>query len=465
MTFTRFRLYTLGSARPAGFRGEIRELWESDDETRFVILSLMGDGTTHLLVMARDAAGRFTAAGAPRMFASLQAARDAVRRTLDGPLPALADVGFAGMNLLSPVAPARRLHPYFRRLDLVPHSAPARRVVKEITPWMQSGDPHFIREFQTDGFDQRLWEIYLWACFREAGYTVAQLEHPDFLLSRGGHALFSVEATTSAPSRGGVLADHPNPQTVEEMTAFLRDYMPMKFGGALTAKLDKRLEGRGYWELPRTDGLPFLIAVADFHVPASRHEPGSMVYSQSALPIYLYGVEYDADHDGSGTLQIGYRKRVLHTFKTKKIEAGFFDLPGAQNVSAVLFSNAGTMSKFTRMGALAGFSSPDFSYVRRGFAVDPDPNAMEGRRFAADVMGPDYREGWGDELQIFHNPRAARPFDPDLLPDATHHHWENDMIVSTQFPWTVLSSVTDNIHATDDLGADEAAFAALLKQD
>lgn len=238
--------------------------------------------------------------------------------------------------------------------------------------------------------------------------------------------------------------------------------MPMKFGGALTAKLDKRLGGRGYWALPETDGLPFLIAIADFHVAASRLEPGSMVYSQSALPIYLYGTEYDAEHDSAGALQIGYRKRIEHMFRAKKIESGFFDLPGAENVSAVLFSNAGTMSKFTRMGALAGFTTPDFRYFRKGFMVSLDPDAMDGREVGVDIQDPRYSEDWGDELQVFHNPGAARPFDPDLLPQASHHHWEDDRIVSIQSPFTWLTSVTHNIHASDDPGAEAEQLEALL---
>jgi hypothetical protein len=369
------------------------------------------------------------------------------------------------MDLFHPVVPAARLHDYFRRLEIVPHSRPALRVLKEITPWLRATDPHFIREFQTQGFDQRLWEIYLWACFRENGFTVDQREHPDFVLRRSGRPIFSVEATTAAPSLEGVLADHPDPQTQEEMAAFLRDYMPMKFGGALTAKLNKRFEGGvGYWALPEAAGVPFLIAIADFHVASSKLEPGSMVYSQSALPLYLYGTEYNAELDGSGRLEIGYRKLLSHTFKSKKIESGFFDLPGAEHVAGVLFSNAGTMSKFTRIGALAGFGGGEFRYIRRGFLADPDPNAMAGQPFAVDVSHPAYREGWGDELQVFHNPKAVQPLDPALLPNATHHRWKNDQIVSTSPPLSVLTSVTFNIRATDDPAGEAERLEALLGQ-
>ena len=60
-----------------------------------------------------------------------------------------------------------KLHPYFRELAERPGRAPARAVVKEVAPWLAPSDPHFVPEFQFKQFDQRLWELYLWAAFRE----------------------------------------------------------------------------------------------------------------------------------------------------------------------------------------------------------------------------------------------------------------------------------------------------------
>ena len=107
-------------------------------------------------------------------------------------------------------------------------------------------------------------------CSREGGYDVDHTEAPDYLVTAPG-AAFSVEATALAPSKEGVLADHPNPETPEELASFLADYMPMKFGSALTKKLNRRsAAGKAYWEEDGAVGLPFVIAVADFHKPASK---------------------------------------------------------------------------------------------------------------------------------------------------------------------------------------------------
>ena len=66
--------------------------------------------------------------------------------------------------------------------------------------------------------------------------------------------------------------------------------MPIKYVSSLTSKLNRRsAAGKAYWEEDAAAGLPFVIAVADFHKPPSNDEPGSMTYTQSAIWPYLYG--------------------------------------------------------------------------------------------------------------------------------------------------------------------------------
>jgi hypothetical protein len=64
-----------------------------------------------------------------------------------------------------------------------------------------------VEEFQNQAFDQRLWEIYLWAAFRDFGLDITQLEAPDFECRAPGID-FTVEATTVAPSMIGPLVEH-----------------------------------------------------------------------------------------------------------------------------------------------------------------------------------------------------------------------------------------------------------------
>lgn len=163
------------------------------------------------------------------------------------------------------------------------------------------------------------------------------------------------------------------------MTEFLAHYMPMKFGSSLTAKLNKKdKDGRSYWERGNANDVPFLLAVADFHISGSEVSEGklgSMTYTHSALWPYLYGhrVEWEMI---DGQLIVRAVKGTEHAYKGKTVETGFFDLPEAENISAIIFSNAGTLAKFDRMGIAAGFLPANHKYIRIGYRWNPDPNAV-----------------------------------------------------------------------------------------
>lgn len=335
----------------------------------------------------------------------------------------------------------KTLHPYFRLLLEEPGRAPGRAVIREIGPWLAPDDPHLVSEFQNKAFDQRLWEIYLWAVFKEFSLDVEQLEAPDFWC-RGPGIDFTVEATTAAPSEAGALAEHPQPSTPEETKEFLDNYMPMKYGSALVTKLNKtNKNGQHYWEREESKGKPFLLAIADFHKPVEKFEVGSMTYTQSALWQYLYGrrVYWEFVDD---RLVIKPQKIDEHKFGEKVIPSGFFDLPLAKNVSAVLFSNAGTIAKFDRMGVAAGFGAEGFAYYRVGLKFDHDPNAVMGTPFAADVAAGGYEEYWTQEIQVFHNPNAQHPLPFESLFGATHHHFDDGILKSVAPMDSVLSSFT-----------------------
>jgi len=343
-----------------------------------------------------------------------------------------------------------QLHPYFLELIDSPSRAPARAVIREIGPWLTATDPHFVKEFQRHQFDQRLWELYLWAAFREGGYDVSHNKGIDFLV-QAPELAFAVEATTVAPSKEGALAQHPNPKTPEEVATFLSDYMPIKYGNSLTNKLNRRsAAGKAYWEEDGIAGLPFMIAVADFHKSATEGELGSMTYTQSAIWPYLYGFTTDWEMV-DGKLTVTKRDLASHTFNGKKIESGFFSLPDSENVSAVLFSNAGTIAKFDRIGVLAGYKQPNHHYFRTGIRYNPDPNAINGIRFNEEVGAEGYSEGWADELQVFHNPNALHPLPKECFGVLNQHYFEDGDLVTYSGKNAVLSSFT-TIIGTEDNG-------------
>ncbi len=401
------------------------------------------------MALCRDAHGRFRAVDVRTDFTSQLTARISLKQHLQR-LEFEEDLMTYGyqadevgkpLNLLDPSqSPADKQHEFFKILINSDSHAGARAVFREIAPWVESADKNLVREFQTNGFNQRLWELYLWCALRELGFDLKWLEAPD-LVASSPFAEIALEATTLAPSQSGPLALHPGTGTEKEMQRFLQDYMPMKFGSALNSKLSKRSDGKAYWRRPESEGKPFLLAVADFHQPGSPGEIGSMVYTQSALWRYLYGQRVDIDwQDGVPHMTVSPTSQ--HSYNGKTVPSGFFDLPDAENVSGVLFSNAGTLAKFNRIGTAAGFGSPALHLFRRGLRHNPDPEATMGLPFTEEVTSSSYRELWSEELQLFHNPKALHKIDPRGMPGIAHHFWIDGELHSIMPDAQVLSSVT-----------------------
>ena len=175
-----------------------------------------------------------------------------------------------------------------------------------------------------------------------------------------------------------------------------------------------------------------------------------MTRTRSALDSYLYGYEHDWELDAAGKLNILPHKIDTHQWGEKVISSGFFDLPGAENVSAVLFSNSGTIAKFNRMGVIGGFGSSRVLIVREGTHVNHDPNAAAPKLFRRVVNAPNYVETWVEGLDVFHNPRARIPLEEHAVPGAAHHYLgEGGQRVSRTPNWHPLGSFTRNIVPVD----------------
>lgn len=158
----------------------------------------------------------------------------------------------------------------------------------------------------------------------------------------------------------------PELHSQEAVRELIKTRMPIRFGSALYSKLNRT---KPYWELDHVKGHPLVFAVADFH------EDQSMTWTSPALLEYLYGVTHDFTFDNAGQLVISPLKIESHEYNGKVIPSGFFLQPGAENISAVLFSASGTISKFNRMGKLASFGLPNQVITRFGVRHDHNPNA------------------------------------------------------------------------------------------
>ena len=94
------------------------------------------------------------------------------------------------------------------------------------------------------------------------------------------------------------------------------------------------------------------------------------------------------------------------------------------------------------MGVLAGYGDPKVKLIREGPMYNFAPGAVEAIPFEIDVEDPDYDERWADELEVYHNPNALIPLDPELFPTLTHFYEREGELVWHGPGRRVLFSVT-----------------------
>ncbi|MFT4933975.1 MAG: hypothetical protein ACI9LT_000648 [Pseudoalteromonas distincta] len=331
---------------------------------------------------------------------------------------------------------SRGTSPEFDLLTTTISHWPALMATGECYLALPNPDANFVPDFQTRNFASRLFELYLLACFREQGLSVRQ-DHvsPDFLIEKEGNACWieAVTANSETPCAGGI-GDwvHAPEDRNERLTGGPAE----RFAKTLRSKLQ-----RNYHELDHVKDQPIALALADFH------ESGSMVWSREALPTYLYGLRADAEGEGAERRAVG--TTITNLTGKHRMPAGLFRDPDFAHLSAVFFSNAATLAKFNRMGFLAGWRPPGLTMTRRGILFDRTPGALEPIDFELSVTSDEYEalwpwgEAWCQELEVFHNPLAARPIPFDLIPGATHW-FERDGYIECSTIWanSVLSSIT-----------------------
>ena len=345
----------------------------------------------------------------------------------------------SSIDLFTPIVPVEKQHHYFTSLAREESFIPAKTVINELMPHFIDIDGNFVEQFQTTGFDARLWELYLNTYLSEEGLFFDRGHHaPDFLVKKYGKevAIEAVivgrkEENPVSPFRDFNKVMHPS--EVEEKQ---ENEMPIKFGSPLYTKLKKE-----YWKLEHVQGKPLIFAIADFH------DDQSMQWSSTALINYLYGVKHEFHHDENNQLVITASKIDKHELGEKVIPSGYFFQPDSENISAIMFSASGTISKFNRIGKQAGFGSKNIIMHRFGTCHDHDDNAFLPKQFMYEVTTKT-NETWAEGLSIFHNPNAKYPVPEELFPSVAHHYFEDGQIISHLPEFYPYSSTTMSMKMT-----------------
>lgn len=339
-------------------------------------------------------------------------------------------------DFFQPIVPAAGQHPNFKMLVEHPRYSPAKALIAAMMPYFNDVDGNFIEQFQTTGFDPRVWELYLYAAFTELGFArVVEVQVPDFVLV-GLNGAFAVEATTANPPDSGPVAP---PHGREALLDYMENYVPIKIARALKRKLNRV---PSYWDAADLQGLPFVIAVQDFHAA------GSMRMVGPATTEYVFGVRHSMI-DGQRRIE----RIAEHRYGEAVERSGFFQLPNSENISAVIVNPQGTLVKFNRLGYVAGFGDRRVRMTRLGFRRnDGDLDDPRPQPFTEDVHAEGYTETWVEGMIVLHNPAARYPLDPGLLPGASHEFLQPDGAIMSLIPEKPVLFSQTSIHLQGDQG-------------
>ncbi|XMB47138.1 hypothetical protein QQ999_14525 [Pseudomonas fluorescens] len=433
------------SPRAAFFSEEIDWFSNADESVLGVVLLDTTDNDYVWLTLGRDEIGRYrnfaieacieTQAEAEKQ---LICKMQEITKTGQTVFPQ-GDKGQA-LDLFKIIVTEQKIHPFFRRLCEEPSFSSAKGIIGEMMPHYVDIDGNFVEQFQSAGFDARIWELYLNSYLIEEGFEFDRSHYaPDFNVNKYGHKV-CIEATIVGRKKpmGEDEARIPAENyTKEQILEKSIDEMPIKFGSPLYTKLQKK-----YWLHEHVQGHPLVIAIADFH------DKQTMLWSSTSLPNYLYGVRHESHYDENGKLVIDPIKIDTHKFGDKEIPSGYFFQPDSENISAVMFSNSGTISKFNRMGKQSGFGAKNVMLFRTGFCHDHDENASMPKTFSFEITG-ESNESWAEGLSMFHNPNALHPVHPGLFPSIAHHYFDNGQIISNLPDFYPYSSTTNIINVVD----------------
>lgn len=295
---------------------------------------------------------------------------------------------------------------------------PAKNIIKNITALMSDKDGYFIQQFQTDGFNARLWEIYLFIFLKENNFTfLDDVNRPDFHVKKKGIDLY-IEASLSAEKEDDnfseeFIRESMTKKDLSEQQQLIDNYI-IRMGSVLFSKLNKK-----YWDLEWVKGKPLILAITPSHNFIANFLPDAKIIE------YLYGIRKVVQLTENGLEYVEDKIIIEHKFSEKVIPSNFFSQPLSENISAVIFTNNSDINKFNRMGFQHKLTDKNLILLRTGSKYDPKPGAT-AQNFSYRVKDDSCNENWSESVSIFHNPNALIKIDKAIFEDVRQVRLESD---------------------------------------
>ncbi|WP_444939931.1 hypothetical protein ACJJI3_12505 [Microbulbifer sp. ZKSA004] len=308
------------------------------------------------------------------------------------------------MDLFVPIVAEEKLHKNFLSV-MVPFRKAERDLLEKWADGFEDRDGKFVAEFQTT-FNSSFWEIYLYAAFKEYGLKIDwSHQTPDFSIV-GGDEDFIVEAVT-ANAADGKPNEWDKSYSAEELKNLdikkLNVEGIIRLSNAILGKVKKY--NKSYSKFQHVKNKPFVIAVAPFEQPHFNYQydrPIRALLYDYYVDEEAYLLEPEKFPDGPPGLKLGYVEKD----NGAEIPLGFFDNPDMAEVSAVLFSCTATWGK------LSATSENDKTDTRVLSIWASSPKGEPEKR---DCPASEHEETILDGLQVYHNPFAKNPLDPEVF--------------------------------------------------
>ncbi|MCM3145397.1 hypothetical protein [Brevibacillus sp. MER 51] len=324
------------------------------------------------------------------------------------------------LDLFTPVVDSQNFHHNFK---MIMNDKDLKDVINSWLIGFEDRDNKFIKEFQTT-FNSSFWELYLFACLRNLGFTV-DFSHntPDFVIQTKEQSLIVEAVTTSNPQNGTPEFDRERAmrefqekrQTAQGREKLMKEVVSLateRISNSFISKSKKYLDK--YSNLDHVKGKPFVLAIGGFE------QPLFFMQGVAAIQKVLLGIT-EAKYVNSRP-QIKYDDSIVKQSSGSSIKIGLFNDDEHKHISAVIFSPIATTGK-ARALSLRRHKNIFFETYRY------NDNGQQG---IIDMLPQTkYRESLLDGISIYLNPYAENPLDPTLFDNddiAVHYNKDLSML-------------------------------------
>lgn len=299
------------------------------------------------------------------------------------------------MNIFSKVNELSndQLHPKFKNL-LRPEFKCYRDIIQNWVDGFIDRDNKIIKEFQTT-YHSSFWEFYLFALFKELGFTLDQAQNrPDFIITKPFEMY--IEAVVPNIKKGGIPESNRNLNDI--MSMFIPPYEQADFYDNLNEAIVRQsnsilkknnLYKNNYSKCSWVNtNKPYIIALSSYDQVNYGRE---YIYPMMAL---LYGKYYIPDKES-------YEDRfsIKKPSSNSDIPIGIFNNHDYENISAIIYTSTLSVGKLSALSISKGnFSQNEVYSLYRNYQDTPS--------YKLKIVSPESPELLSDGIFIFHNPNA-----------------------------------------------------------